>query len=217
MYIFRKAIITISIITSGNFLFALNPIYLEISECAKEYKYAYTELNDIFVNYYAYHFTLNEFETIIFEASSYQTKSIAKTSLTAKNRLTCSADLQHKLPLDIVENFHAGNQMIYLLKPNDDLFEVLSVTDVTHQVYLFKDNFTRINSGLYSFDYNSKSAASTLTNVKSKENVEVNFLEKGNVDCLDKLVFEYRSNNYTEPSNVEYLLGLGILKQYSHR
>lgn len=215
MYIFRKAIITILMITSGNFLFALNPIYLEISECAKEYKYVYTELSDISANYYTYHFALNEYETVIFEASSYQAKTIAKTSLPAKNRLTCSADLQHQLPTDIVENFHAGSQMIYLLKSNDNSFEVLNVTDVTYQVYLSADNFTRINTGLYSFDYDSKSAASMLSNVKLKEDIEVNFIDKGKVGCLDKFVFEYHSNYNVESSNVEYLLGVGILKQYS--
>ena len=215
MYIFKKAIVTILMITSGNFLFALNPIYLEISDCAKEYKYAYTELSDISAIYYTYHFELNEYETVIFEASSYQTKTIAKTSLPAKNRLTCSADLQHELPTDIVENFHAGSQTIYLLKSNDDSFEVLNVTDVTYQVYLSADNFTRINAGLYSFDYDSKSTANMLSNVKLKEDVEVNFTDKGKVGCLDKFVFEYHFNNHVESSNVEYLLGIGMFKQYS--
>jgi LysM repeat protein len=215
MLIFRKTILIISIITSGNFLFALNPIYVEISECTKEYKYVYTEPNDVSANYYTYHFSLNEFETIILEASSFQNKIISSNSTIAQNRLTCGSDLQHKLSSNIIESFHKGDQMIYLLKPNDTSFEVLNVTDVTYQVYLSADNFTRILSGSYGFDYDTKGTENTLSNVILKDQSDIKFINKTKVGCVDKIAFEFRSETYSESSNVEYLIGIGLFKQYS--
>lgn len=207
--------ITVMVITSVNVLFAQSPIYLEISDCTKEFQYVYSEPNGVEATYFTYQFTLNEFETVVLEASTYDSKTISSSALIANNRLTCNEALENQLSVETIEKIQAGKQDIYLLKPNKDGFMVLNVTDAIYQVYLPDDKYLRVVTRAYEFDYDGQKTYETGADLKTAGEGDLVLFQEESIDCYDKPTFMHVPVNFMETANIEYVLGLGIVKQYS--
>lgn len=215
MNIFKKTILSFVLISSVNFLFAQSPIYLEISDCTKKFQYTYTEPNGVNSGYFTYLFELNDFETVILEASTYDSKTIASNSTIANNRISCDESLQQQLSVETIEAIQKGKQDIYLLKPNNNDFSVLNVTDVTYQVYLPNDKYLRVVGRDYEFDYDGKKTYEAGAVLKTAGEGDFILFEETSIDCFDKPTFMHIPVNFMETANIEYILGIGLVRQYS--
>ncbi|MFK7948615.1 MAG: LysM peptidoglycan-binding domain-containing protein [Saprospiraceae bacterium] len=215
MNVLKKIILTFTVIISANLLFAQNPIYLEISDCTKEFKYSYTEPNGVNSGYVAYQFVLNDYETVILETSTYDSKIVSNNSPIATSRISCSESLQKQLPVETIEKIQDGKQDVYLLKPNSNGFTVLSVTDATYQVYLPYDKYLRVVARAYEFDYDGKKEYETGAVLKTAGEGDFVLFDEASIDCYDKPTFMHVPLNFMETANIEYILGVGVVRQYS--
>lgn len=215
MNIFRKNILTFIALTLGNILLAQNPIYLEISDCTKEFQYNYTELSGANTNYFTYQFTINDYETVILEASTYDSKFITNNSFIASNRITCGEALANSLSVETIEMIQKEKQSVYLLKPTNNGFDVLNVTEATYQVYLPNDQYLRVITREYGFDYNGKQNHTVGAELKTAGEGELVLFHEESVDCYKKPTFMHVPIKFMETANIEYVLGLGVIRQYS--
>lgn len=215
MKVFVKSIVTSLMVASGSFLSAQGSIYLEISDCTRELQYSYSEPNGVNSGYFAYQFVLNDFEIVTLESSTYNSRNISKDDLITMNRITCGETLQNELLLDTIKKIQKGKQDIYLLKSNGNGFEVLNVTDVTYQVYLPSDKYLRVITSEYGFDYDAKNTYDIGVDLKTSGQGDLILLQEASKDCYDKPTFMHIPTNFMETVNIEYILGIGMVKMYS--
>lgn len=212
----RKFLLTLCAITSVSFAFAQNPIYIEITDdCTKKLKYTYSEPNGENYDYYNYHFALNEYETVILKTFSQKTETISFNAEIAQKRITCGESLQNELPFETVEKIQKGQQNVYLLKANDDGYEVIKAIEATYQVYLPNGKYLRVLAREYGFDYDGSATYDPGAALKTAGNGDFILFNEEAFDCYDKPTFMHVPVNFMETANIEYILGIGVVRRYS--
>lgn len=215
MIISKKNILTLVVALMTNLLMAQTPIYLEVSDCTMELKYAYSETSGKSYEYYHYRFSLNDYESAILKTSLYPIGTVTTDSKIAALRIACGESLTNQLSLEVIEKIQAGTQKIFLLKPNDFGFSVLQVTDAIYQVYLPSDKYLRIVATDYGFDYNALTTHTPGTELKTSGEGEFILFSAASNSCYDNPTFMHVPYNFMETVNIEYVLGLGALREYS--
>ncbi len=200
----------------ANFLNAQAPIYLEISDCVKEFEYKHTETSGTNYEYYDYHFALNEYETAVFKIAKYSFEYVTAAELADYPLTKCDNNsLRQKLDENVIQNIQKGLQVVHLVKRTQSGYAIGKAINASYVIYLANDRYLRVMSQDVSFNYDGLHTYETGAELKTAGEGEFILYTTIKESCYEKPTFMHVPLNFMETSNIDYVLGVGMTRQYA--
>ncbi len=193
-------------------------IYIEIGDCVQQYEYTYTDKKSYKTAYYDYHVALNDFETAIFKVSKYASETVGKNQLPQKNILSCKNNLGKIFDEALLEAVRTTKRDVYLIRKTAKGYEVGRAINAAYAVYLPKDKYYRYVGKEYGFDYDgTKDYNPGDELLQNPQEGMGNFAYRSNsqMNCLHKADFMRIPVNFMQSTDIEFVLGIGLVREYS--
>jgi LysM repeat protein len=193
------------------------PIYLEIGDCVKEMHYKYTNNEGVISEYFDYQFALNDYETITLTASKYSMTNLNLDAIRSYQIMACGSNaLKTKLSVETVEKIQKGEQDIFLVKRTANGYQVGKANNATYSVYLPEDKYLRVITADFRFDFDGNERYEPGAELKTGGGEEsFIFYTQQDERCYHKPTFMHIPVNFMETTNLEYILGIGMVREYS--
>jgi LysM repeat protein len=196
---------------------AESPIYLEIGDCVKEMHYKYMTNEGTTSEYFDYQFALNDYETVSLSASKYSMVDLSFDAIRSYQITSCGSNaLKTQLSMEIIESIQKGTQDVFLLKRTANGYKVSKVNNATYLVYLPEDKYLRVIAADFRFDFDGNEIYEPGEELKTGGGEEsFIFYTQQYERCYHKPTFMHVPTNFMETVNLEYILGIGMVRKYS--
>jgi LysM repeat protein len=211
----RSAILMICCFTT--MLNAQAPIYLEIGDCVKEMHYKYTNNEGTASEYFDYQFALNDYETVSLTASKYSMTDLNFDAIRTYQITACGSNaLKTQLSAETIAKIQKGEQDVFLLKRTANGYKVGKANNATYSVYLPEDKYLRVIAADFRFDFDGNETYEPGAELKTGGGEEsFIFYTQQDERCYHKPTFMHVPTNFLETVNLEYILGIGMVRKYS--
>lgn len=193
------------------------PIYLEIGDCVKEMHYKYTNNEGITSEYFDYQFALNDYETVSLSASKYSMENLSFDAIRSYKITACGSNmLKTQLSIETIERIQRGEQDVFLLKRTTNGYKVGKANNAAYSVYLPEDKYLRVIAADFRFDFDGNATYEPGAELKTGGGEEsFIFYTQQDERCYHKPTFMHVPTNFMETANLEYILGIGMVRKYS--
>lgn len=216
MNILKKSGLFLLLICLSNLLLGQTPIYVEIGDCVKELHYQHSETDGTNYEYYDYHFALNDYETVIFQVSKNTFKDVSEYEMTNMDLVACNSDnLTSQFSVEAVRQIQKRKQDVLLVKKTANGYAVGKVMDAVYMVYLSDGNYLRVIAQSHAFDYDGSQTYNPGAELKTEGEGNFILFDEKEEYCYEKPTFMHVPVNFMETSNMDYVLGVGMVRQYS--
>lgn len=212
-----KQSIVILICCFATVLNAQSPIYLEIGNCVKAMQYKSTDSEGTTSEYFDYQFSLNAYETVTLTVSKYAMENLNVDAIRSYQITNCESNaLRTQLSVEVIEKIQANRQDVYLVQKTANGYKVGKANNATYSVYLPEDKYLRVIGRDFSFDFDGNVSYEPGAELKTG-NGEESFIFYTQQDerCYKKPTFMHVPVNFMETANLEYILGIGMVRKYS--
>lgn len=216
MKIMKQSVI-IMICCLTTILNAQSPIYLEIGDCVNEMHYKSTNNEGTTSEYFDYQFALNDYETVTLTVSKYSMEDLKSDAIRSYQITACGSNaLKTQLSVELIEKIKKREQDVYLVKKTATGYKIGKANTAAYSVYLPEDKYLRVIAADFSFDFDGNQHYEPGAELKTGNGEEsFIFYTQQTERCYKKPTFMLVPVNFMETANLEYILGIGMVRKYS--